>query len=140
MRARPPLRRCGPEGHWQDPCPRPFRCHVPGDPVGKGPDGQQRPACAIQQGEKDPVWIPKAAQAGWVIITRDRHLRHRPAELSAIVSNRAKVVRLDARHALNRWAELEIVVGQWRRIEGLADLPGPWLFTASRTNIRRERL
>jgi len=92
----------------------------PGDRGGQGPDGQLRAPCAIQQGDKDPDWIPLVARAGWVIITRDRHLKHRPAELSAIVSNGARVVRLDPRHALNRWGQLEIVVGQWRRIEALA--------------------
>jgi hypothetical protein len=73
------------------------------------------------------------ASEGWVVITRDRQLMHRPNELAAIRENGAKVVRLDTRHELTKWLQLEIVVTQWRRIEEIADLPGPWVYRASRT-------
>lgn len=105
----------------------------PGDLGGPGVDGGTRPPCPVAVGAKDPEWIPIVAQAGWVVITRDRHLPHRPAERQAILDHTARVVRLDARHELTKWLELEIVVTQWRRLEGLAELPGPWVYRASRT-------
>ena len=52
----------------------------PGDPGGRGPDGFERPPCPVQAGDKDVDWIPQVAQAGWIIISRDRHIQHRPAE------------------------------------------------------------
>jgi hypothetical protein len=109
----------------------------PGDPGGRGPDGLDRPACPVQPGDKDVDWIPRVALAGWVIITRDRHIQHRPAEREALVAARARMVRLDARQGLNKWHQLEIIVTQWRRFEELAELPGPWLYMATRTSLRK---
>ena len=100
----------------------------PGDP-----GSADRPPCSISPGTKDPIWIPQVAAEGWVIITRDRHLMHRPDELAAIRNNGAKVVRLETRHDLTKWLQLEIVVTQWRKIEDLVGLPGPWIYRASRT-------
>jgi hypothetical protein len=105
----------------------------PGDPGGLGCDGLPRPACPTKPGDKDPDWIPKVAQAGWVVITRDRRMLNKPAERQAIVENNARVVRLDARHELTKWLQLEIVVTQWRKLEEFAELPGPWIFRVSRT-------
>lgn len=112
----------------------------PGDPGGRGPDGFDRPACPIHPGAKDVDWIPLVARAGWVVITRDRHIQHRPAEREALVTAGAKMVRLDAGHGLNKWQQLEIIVTQWRRFERLAELPGPWLYRATRTSLRKELL
>jgi hypothetical protein len=50
----------------------------------------------------------------------------------------ARMIRLDARHGLNKWQQLEIIVTQWRRFEELAELPGPWLYMATRTTLRKE--
>lgn len=110
----------------------------PGDPGGRGPDGFERPPCPVQPGDKDVDWIPEVARAGWVIISRDRHIQHRPAERAALVDASAKMFRLDARHGLSKWQQLEIIVTQWRRFEELIDLPGPWLYMATRTTLRRE--
>lgn len=110
----------------------------PGDPGGLGSDGFERPQCPIQPGDKDVEWIPQVAEAGWVIISRDRHIQHRPAERSALIGARARMFRLDPRHSLNKWQQLEIVVMQWRRFEELIDLPGPWLYMATRTTLRKE--
>jgi len=109
-----------------------------GDPGGRGPDGFQRSACPVQPGDKDVDWIPRVAGAGWVIITRDRHIQHRPAERHALVAAGARMIRLDARHGLNKWQELEIIVTQWRRFEDLAEFPGPWLYMATRSSLRKE--
>ena len=50
----------------------------------------------------------------------------------------AKMFRLDARHGLNKWQQLEIIVTQWRRFEQMSELPGPWLYMATRTTLRKE--
>jgi hypothetical protein len=110
----------------------------PGDPGGRGSDGFERPPCPIQPGDKDVDWIPEVARAGWVIISRDRHIQHRPAERSALVEASARMFRLDARHGLNKWQQLEIIVMQWRRFEEMVLLPGPWLYMATRTTLRKE--
>lgn len=109
-----------------------------GDPGGIGPDKRLRPASPISPETKDQVWIPRAADSGWVVISRDRHIRSRPSENSAIVDNAARFVTLDAsRQQLNKWRQLEIIVCQWRKIEDLLEIPGPWIYTASRTGLRK---
>lgn len=110
----------------------------PGDPGGRSADGFDRPPCPVQPGNKDVDWLPKVARAGWIIISRDRHIQHRPAERAALIDAGARMFRLDARHGLNKWQQLEIIVTQWRRFEEMADLPGPWLYTATRTTLRKE--
>ncbi|MGO8873391.1 MAG: hypothetical protein ACLQPH_18710 [Acidimicrobiales bacterium] len=54
-----------------------------------------------------------------MVITRDRRMLNKPAERQATIDNKAKVVRFDARHELTKWNQLEI--------------PGPWIYRASRT-------
>src|SRR5450759_4145350 len=109
----------------------------PGDPGGIAPDGLPRLPCEIQPSAKDVDWIPIVARNHWVVITHDRHLRSRPAEQAAIIDNAARVVTLDGRRRLTKWDQLEIIVNQWRKFEELADLPGPWMFTATRSGCRR---
>jgi PIN domain-containing protein len=110
----------------------------PGDPGGVGADGLNRSACPVQPGARDVDWIPHVAREGWVIISRDRHIQHRPAERTALVAAAARMFRLDARQSLNKWQQLEIIVTQWRRFEQLANLPGPWLYMVTRTSLRKE--
>jgi hypothetical protein len=110
----------------------------PGDPGGQGLDGFLRPPCLVQPGDRDVDWIPAVANAGWIIISRDRHIQHRPAERSALESSGARLIRLDSRHSLNKWQQLEIIVTQWRRFEELSELSGPWLYTATRTSLHKD--
>lgn len=112
----------------------------PGDPGGPAPDGSVRPRCLVQPGEKDVDWIGRVTQNGWVIISRDRHIRHRPAERAALGEAGARVLCLDPRHSLNKWQQLELIVTQWRRFEEIADCPGPWLYTVTRTTLRRRAI
>lgn len=109
----------------------------PGDSGGIGAGGISRPPCPVPAQAKDVVWVPEVAAFGWVVITRDRHITHRPAERGAVVANKARHITLDARTPLDRWGQLEIVVSQWRQIEQLAPLPGPWVYSASRTSLRK---
>jgi PIN like domain len=81
---------------------------------------------------------PRVAAEGWVAISRDRNILRRPAETQAVIDHKGRVVTLEGRHALNKWAQLEIIVSQWREIERLADLPGPWIYTFARTTRRKE--
>lgn len=84
----------------------------PGDPGGKGSNGFERPPCPVQVGDNDVDWIPKVSRAGWIIITRDRHIQHRRAERPALISARARMFRLDPRQGLSKWQQLEIAVTQ----------------------------
>jgi predicted nuclease of predicted toxin-antitoxin system len=39
--------------------------------------------------EQDHIWLPKVAAKGWVILTKDKDIRHRKLELDAVLSNDA---------------------------------------------------
>jgi hypothetical protein len=109
----------------------------PGDP-GVTIHKRSRPACIITTPRtKDPVWIPKVSQQGLLILTRDSNIQQHSAEISAVVDNHGRMVALSSIDATTVWAQLEVVMTQWRRLEELADLPGPFIYTATRSSLRK---
>jgi len=43
------------------------------------------------------------------------------------------MVALSGKEAKDNWTQLELVMTRWREIEGLQGLPGPFIYTATRT-------
>ena len=111
-----------------------------GDPGGTGIDKRPRDPSPVQPGDLDTEWIPRIAQQNWVVITKDRHMASRPWERDLIVDAGARHIRLQPSpgEKMRKWNQLEIVVGQWRAIERLVDEPGPWIYVATRTQVRAE--
>jgi hypothetical protein len=108
----------------------------PGDPGGTV-HRRKRPACPITQpSAPDTEWIPIVAKAGWLIVTRDSRIRDHPAEIAAVRDHDAKMVALSGREAFNTWSQLEIVFTQWRAIERLTERTGPFIYAATRSNLR----
>jgi hypothetical protein len=121
-------------------------CRIRGDVTDPGDQGgkfkrMMRPACVIADPEtKDDVWLPIVANAGWLIITRDQNIRKHRAEIKAVMDNGARLVAIVGRSAkekLDNFAILEIFMINWRRIEPLLLLPGPFVYTASRTGLSK---
>lgn len=109
----------------------------PGDPGGVI-HRRERPPCPITNpAAKDVEWLPETAKHGWLIITRDRHIRDHRAEIAAVREHRAKMIALSGPDATTKFAQLEIVMCRWREIEKLAALPGPFIYQATRTSLRR---
>jgi hypothetical protein len=112
----------------------------PGDP-GVTSKRRRRPACIVTSpAVKDPVWIPQVAEQGWLIITRDRRIQHRPAEINAVLGAGAKLVTLASADAGDTWAQLEVLMCQWRGVERLANEAGPFIWTATRSSLKPVRL
>lgn len=108
----------------------------PGDPghvIGR----RQRPACPVKPGAKDPDWIPLVAARGWLIVTRDRRIQDRPAEIDAVQTHGAKMVNLASADAGTKWAQLEVFMSRWRDVERVLDEPGPFIYSATRSGFRR---
>lgn len=96
-----------------------------------------RPACLITTpATPDSEWIPAVAREGWLIITRDGRIRERRAEIAAVRDNDARMVALSGREATGVWAQLEILMSQWRRIESLLEAPAPLVWAANRSGLR----
>lgn len=88
-----------------------------------------RPPCPITEpGTRDDIWIPVVAEAGWLIVTRDTNIRRRPKEIGAVRASSARMVVLATAAARGTWHQLELIMRNWRKIEGLLDLPGPFIY------------
>jgi PIN like domain len=108
----------------------------PGDP-GALVHNRKREPCPIQPGALDTEWLPYVARQGWLVVTRDANIRENKAEVAAVIECRAKLVALASSEARNKWAQLELLMSQWRRIEELQDLPGPFIYEAYRTRLTK---
>jgi hypothetical protein len=112
-----------------------------GDPGGIGIDKLPRPPSPIAVGALDPDWIPIAAGAGWIVITKDRHMKTRPDERKLIQDSAARHLRLvgsPRKRNLTKWEQLQLVAGNWDAIERLSGIPGPWIYALSRTKLTQE--
>lgn len=105
----------------------------PGDVIHK----ERRKPCPILPGAKDVDWIPTVCMNDWLIITRDSAIQRWPLEIAAVLDNGGRMVALSGRDAKTKWEQLEIVMSQWRAIEKLTALPGPFIYTATRTALNK---
>jgi hypothetical protein len=110
----------------------------PGDPGGPVKGGRTRLPCVVTDtSTPDAAWIPETARQQWLIITRDRRIQDRRAEIDAVRTSRARMVTLTAADAVDTFHQLESLMCQWRRIEQLLELDGPFIYTLTRTSFRR---
>ncbi len=77
------------------------------------------------------------AERGLVVITRDRRIAQRTAEKAAVRDAGGRHIAITSRETLRKFEILEIVICQWRKIEELATLPGPYIYGITRTSIRK---
>ena len=99
---------------------------------------RERPTCVIKdRGTPDTVWIPEVARCGWLIITRDSRIQERAAEIDTVRANGARMIALSSAEARTTWTQLEVFMSQWRAIERLVEEPGPFIYSATRTALRR---
>ena len=77
---------------------------------------------------------------GLADITRDRHIQDRPAEIEAVRASAARMINLVADDAIGTFAQFEVLLCQWRRIEALLEEGGPFIYSVTRTSFRRIEL
>jgi len=110
-------------------------CTYPGDP-GAIVHKRARPPCIVTKASTlDVDWLPVVAAQGWLVITRDRHIRNRPKELAMVRDHGAKLVALASRDALSTFSQLEVVMTRWRDLDRLVATSGPFVLSASRTAL-----
>lgn len=107
----------------------------PDDP-GKLVKGRLRAPCPITRGTPDEEWIPNVTQSGWLIVTKDSKISRRPGEIRAVQDYGARLIAINETDERGTWAQLEILMHQWRKIEALP-LSGPFIYSASRSSLRR---
>lgn len=113
----------------------------PGDPGGPVKGGRVRNPCTITDpATLDTIWIPETARQEWLIITRDRHIQGHRAEIEVVRSSGARMINLAGDDAVGTFAQLEALMCQWRRIEAALEEEGPFIYSVTRTTMRRLQL
>jgi len=78
-----------------------------------------------------------ACAADWIVILRDRRIRHRPAERDALARHHLRVLVMTGAGNLSVWDQLRLLVRSWDHIEQLVEAePGPWLFSIIKAGLR----
>ena len=110
----------------------------PGDPGGLNRNRRLRPPCLISTPEThDDDWIPVIAELGWIVITKDSAIGT-TARLRALVDfHHARLVAIASRSKMRTWDQLVVVAAVWRKIEALQDVPGPWMYRATRSGLTK---
>jgi hypothetical protein len=103
---------------------------IQGTRAQRSTDEPDRHAPIADPAALDRVWIPEVAEREWLIITRDSRIQDHRAEIAAVRENRAKMIALTGKDARSTWQQLEVVMSQWRRVEELADIAGPFIWRA----------
>jgi len=94
----------------------------------------------FEGGTEDEVWLPVIGGRGWFLISRDRRIRTRPAELKAYRTHRVGGFVLTGKD-VNGWGIVEQVVRNWRRIKELAyKTERPFLFKVPPKGTTIDRL
>lgn len=94
------------------------------------------PPSPVQQADApDTEWIPKVAAAGLAIISRDRAISRRRAEIDTVLAAGAQMFAITDSAPLRVWDQLEIVVQRWRDMERMRERPGPYIFALTRTRM-----
>jgi hypothetical protein len=110
----------------------------PGDPGAEVQRRYRGPCPVASTRVPDREWIPIVTARGWAIVTRDRHIRDRPAELAAVLEHGARLFAITSRETpLDTFRILEIVMTRWRDIERIATLPGPFVYAVARGGTSR---
>ena len=87
----------------------------------------------------DERWLHDAGTRGWVVVTKDKRIRRRPAELQAFRKAKARVVCLTAGEVPMR-ENVEILRGNLQRLEAWWDRPGPWLLIVQKDRVEQADL
>ncbi|MCY0898115.1 MAG: hypothetical protein OWU33_04140 [Firmicutes bacterium] len=97
---------------------------------------------AFDENTPDIVWLERAGQEGWIVVTRDKRIRTRPHERSALLRYGVGCFVLAQNRNLTRWEYLKLLTATLDHMETLFDTtPRPFIFAVySDGSIRHVRL
>ena len=92
----------------------------------------------VPTGTADTVWMPIVASLGLVVISRDKRIRTKPAELAAFRAAGLRVFWISGKRDLSNWENLKLMVKWWDRMEEIVRDrgAGPWFQAVSDGAIR----
>jgi hypothetical protein len=54
-----------------------------------------------------------------------------------VIASNARMFAMTSPESLDKWGQLEVVVSQWRAMERAADEPGPYIYSLTRTTLKK---
>lgn len=96
----------------------------------------------IPRGTDDPDWLPIVGTRGFIVLSRERRIRSRPAELRAYHEYGVRSVWIGAKRDLGPHQQMELFLRHEERSrrEILKRGPGPWAVAMSPAGVRPLRL
>lgn len=102
--------------------------------------GHEAIEARIPTGAKDPDWLPivGSGDLDLVVVSHDRRVRNKPAEIEAIRVHAVRFIVMTSTKDLSMWGKLDFVVRTWARMEKhIAKCgPGPWIVGMSANGFR----
>jgi hypothetical protein len=82
----------------------------------------------VPLGALDTEWIPEVATRGLAVISRDKRIRTKPAEVELLRAHNMRVFWIAGKKDLSTWDTLVRVVRRWAEIERALTTKGdgPW--------------
>ncbi len=88
---------------------------------------------------KDPVWLQKAGDEGWLVVTHDKKIRTRPGERRAIMEHGVGCFILTYKQSLKKPEIAEIVLATLEEMEAKFErTPRPFIYTVSKDGEFKE--
>lgn len=96
----------------------------------------------VPLGTLDVDWMPIVAERGMIVITRDRRIRTRPAELQAYLEHGIRSVWIGAKQDMGPRQQAELFTNHEHRLqrEIIKRGPGPWALAMSPSGVRPLKL
>lgn len=92
----------------------------------------------VPLGALDLEWMPVVGARGFIVVTRDKRIRSRPAELAAYLEYGICSIWIGAKRDLGPHDQLELFLAHEDRLrrEIIKRGPGPWALALSATGVR----
>lgn len=84
----------------------------------------------------DHEWLERCARENWIVLTKDKRIRRRRAEIEALRAHGVKAFVL-ASGNLTAAAQARRFIDNRTRIEAACDDPGPFIYSVQSTRILR---
>lgn len=84
----------------------------------------------------DTEWLIEAGRRNWIVLTKDKRIRRRPAEIEALVTHGVRAFVL-ARGNLTGSEQATYFIDNLERIEVAAREDGPFVYAVSARQIRK---
>lgn len=96
----------------------------------------------VPLGTLDLDWMPVVAQRDLIVLTRDKHIRTRPAELRVYIEHGVRSVWLGAKQDLGPRDQVELFLKHEARLrrEIIKRGDGPWAMAMSPSGVRPLKL